>query len=540
MYLERKKPFLIRTAAVVMSLTMLAGLTTGCASQEDEYETITSTVMRPVGSGSQEGTGSTHNEASGTDGSAASSGSAVNNSDGNAGKPSGNASRPGGNTKAPNGSTSSSGGNISTPNAGNKDVETKGKTFTIVSTLLPAKESANLIVFEELFFKRVREVEKEYGVTIKIVNSVPCNAEGLAPLIKAGKQVGNVIDVETRHLQPMIAAGYLKSWDNVPGVDINNKNFVSGYTKVATIGSTHWGLSYIKPPEVRYCVVMNKNLLKSAGIDADNIYNLVKSKKWNYDTLLDYAKKVTDAGKGVYGIGGNPEYLMEMLMSGNNAKMVTIDSSGKATPTYTSKNVLEAVNFMNRITNTDKVYMTSSAMSKKTGFSFPDYTTKFCEGKIAFLFEDSWVLSGHIRSKVRSFKYGMLPVPLGPSGTEYTSSSGHARVFTVTSTNKELDFTAKIFNALAEPPAGYSGDQWWLDEIQLDYFQNDDKQSLNIYTQCLDNMSFDYGLGMGNVYDGFKNNIFGSIFWNSGKTPSAALDSMKGVYDKNITDFFNK
>ena len=178
-------------------------------------------------------------------------------------------------------------------------------------------------------------------------------------------------------------------------------------------------------------------------------------------------------------------------------------------------------------------------MSKKLGFSTPDYTSEFVQNKCTFLFEDSWVLP-EIRSKVKNFDYGMIPVPLGPSGQTYTSSSGHARVFYITSTNKELEFTAKIFNALTESPHGYSGDEWWQDEIELDYFQSKDTKSMDIYMQLLNNMTFDYGLGLDTLFSGFKDAAFGAMFWNSGKTTDAAIDGIAGAYDKTITDFFNK
>ena len=58
--------------------------------------------------------------------------------------------------------------------------------------------------------------------------------------------------------------------------------------------------------------------------------------------------------------------------------------------------------------------------------------------------------------------------------------------------------------------------------------------------QCLNNMTVDYGLGMENVLSGFKDAVFGAIFWKSGKTTDAAIDGIAGNYDKAINDFFNK
>ena len=188
--------------------------------------------------------------------------------------------------------------------------------------------------------------------------------------------------------------------------------------------------------------------------------------------------------------------------------------------------------------------MTASGMFKSGTYdaSVPDYTDQFIKGKIAFLFEDSWVLNQQIRPKVKNFDYGMIMIPLGPNGTQYVSPAEHARVFTVTSTNKELDFTAKIFNELAKQPSGYSGDNWWKEEIQLDYFQKGDTKSMDIYLKSLESSTWDLGAGIDAVNKGFKNTvIFDSMFWKTkGLTPEAAIKSLAGTYDKTINDLFNK
>lgn len=498
--LFKRKTFAVRAAAVVMAL-LCCSVSAGCRkskSEDSDYSYYTSVITK---------TGDGCNAASNTESGAKGNGSQ------------------------------------STASGGGSKAETKGKTFTIVSSLLPEKESSDNYLFEKIFFKRVREVEKQYGCKIKIVTSLTPQAKNLAPMIQAGKQVANVIEVEMRWLPSLIAAGYVQPWNGVSGINVNDAKYTSSYTKVATIGNKNWGLQYMKPPEVRYCVIMNKNLLKASGINADDIYGMINNKTWNYDKLSEYAKATTNASKGIYGVGGNPEYFMEMIMGSNNAKIVTLDGNGRATPTYTSKNVVESLDFMNKLVNVDKVYMTNAAMSSKDTYfgGMPDYIDQFIKGKITFLFEDSWTLNQKIRPKVKNFEYGMITIPLGPSGTDYVSPGGHARVFCLTSTNKELDFTAKIFNALAESPEGYSGDKWWKDEVQLDYFQSGDSKSMDIYLKSLSNMNIDQGTGMDNVFDDFERKaMFEPIFWGSGKTPAAAIESIKGNYDSSINDLFNK
>jgi hypothetical protein len=420
-----------------------------------------------------------------------------------------------------------------------ENVKTKGKTFTILSSLLPTKEDPDNTLFEKVFFARVREVEKELDVKIKIINTIDPTPANLSASIMAGKKVADVIEVELRNMPALITSGYLKSWNEVPGINVNDSKYIKAYTKLGEIGAKNWGLQYMKPPEVRYCLVMNKNILKSAGIDADNIYNLIESKQWNWDTFLDYAKTTTNPSKGIYGIGGRPDYIVEMLMASNDAKLVTLDGNGKGTPSYTSSKVLESLNFMDALINKEKVAMITSSMRTPNNFTPADYIDEFISGKLAFILEDSWILNQRVKPEVKNFDYGMVMIPMGPSAKNYTSSSEHARVFVVTSTNKELDFTSKVFNALAESPKGYEGDQWWIDDVQADYFQKNDKKSIEMYKKSLDSASWDAGWGIDALKDGFKRKVvYESIVWTGGKTPEATINGIAGTYDKVITDVF--
>ena len=89
---------------------------------------------------------------------------------------------------------------------------------------------------------------------------------------------------------PFAAAGYLAPWKEA-GIDATDNIFVQGYTNLAKVNGEYYGVSYMRAPEARMCVVFNKGVLKSAGVDADGIYDLVKAKKWNWATMEDYAKK---------------------------------------------------------------------------------------------------------------------------------------------------------------------------------------------------------------------------------------------------------
>ena len=378
--MKKKFSYPIRLFAIFMAL-LTVGLMVGCRrASDDGSEYVYSTIVNTISG----------NDATGNIDDSADTASAGNSGNQQSG-------------------TSNNGISQSNSDA-LKNVKTDGKTFTILSSFLPTKEEKDNTLFEKLFFERVREVEKKYGITIKIINTMDLNFENMSAYLASGKNVGNVMELSTFQYPAYVAAGYLTPWDNITGININDSKYTKGYTKVSTFAGKHYGLQFEKPPEVRYCMVMNKNLLKANGIDPDGIYNLVNKKQWNWDKLLEYSRATTNSQKGVTGIPANPGYLFTMLMSANNANIATLNSSGKLEPSYTSNNALEALNFLNRIVNDDKVLYTPQALFSKDTYrtitSGYTHIDKFIKGEAAFIFDDSWIIYKRLLTKENNYYYG--------------------------------------------------------------------------------------------------------------------------------------
>lgn len=434
--------------------------------------------------------------------------------------------------------------NSTTGSAANNKIQTEGKTFTICSPVLPTSVNSDSPLFEKVLYDRIEEVEKKYSCKIKIVNSIPVEMSNLVPLLQAGKDFANIIELDVRKMVPLMTAGYLIPWNDMPNIDVKDSKWIEGYTKLSQYYGKNYGLQFEKPPELRMCMIMNKTLLKSSGVDADGIYQLIEKKKWDFATFRQYAISATKVVNGVttsYGFGGNPFYISNSLICSNDGRLVTLNGN-TATATYTSQKVVEALNFFNQLVNDDKVFMNTAGMSSKSTYntSVPDYIKQFIDGKIAFLLEDSWALNQQIKPRVKNFEYGMISVPMGPSASEYVSCSTHARMFVVPVTNKDKEFTSLIFNELAKSPEGYE-DEWYWDDIQADYFQSNDKKSIEVYKRDLNNMVSDLGYSVSALNDNYLNTaVLGSIFWNSGQTPEAALKGLEGAYDSTIASMFNK
>lgn len=428
------------------------------------------------------------------------------------------------------------------------NVDVNGYTFTMCGTLLKSEYTSDCTLFEKTLFDKIDEVEKAYGCKIKIINNLETSVDNLAPLIASGKKVADVLEMDLTKTLPLAAAGYIVPWDGKDGIDVNASKWTASYTTMATWAGKHYGLQFMKPAEVRYCAIMNKTALSKAGIDADGIYNLINQNQWNWDTFRSYcntvvSKNQSNGNTSVYGFGGNAQYISRMLLASNNATLATMDSKGNASATYTSNAAIDSINFFNQLVNEDKVYDLKSGMTDPNTYysSQPKWYDEFINGKIAFLLEDSWVLNQQIKPRVKNFDYGMITIPMGPNASSYAASAEHARVFSITANNKgdDLKKTLKIFNALSEPVKGNEDEDWWVDDVQADYFQNNDTQSINIYKKLLNESTFDIGAGitsLSNTYD--KEVVLNSVMYKK-TTPSAATQGMADQSNTIATFFKN-
>lgn len=441
----------------------------------------------------------------------------------------------------------------SRPSTGYADdpiVDMGGYTFTFGSPWMPARLSRNATLFEQLFWERKEQVEKDYNCTIKIIN-IYATPEQIQPLIMAKKKVADVVEMSAEMWIPDAKAGYIVPWNDIKGVNIDDDRWIDAYTNYATMNGKVWGIQFTRPPEVRGCIFFNKTMLKANGVDPDSLYKLVDQKKWTFDKLKEYAVACTkdtnkDGKIDTYGITGDPGSVAAYLTMANGGRVVSFDKNNKAVASFNSKNCINALNFYNDLVNTSKVYYTEEAMfSQKT---WNDVRTDWCKevfmaGKAAFFITESYYGNQQIKPNVKNFDYGLLPMPIGPDGSGYTSSASNARVLCCTSTNaksKDLSKTVTILNALARPLKGNEGEKWWLDDIQADYFQSNDKRSVDMYTLCLNSMTVDPAIGVQQLnFDYLQVGAFDSIFWKN-STPASALQGMQGKYTAAIDAVFNK
>lgn len=424
--------------------------------------------------------------------------------------------------------------------------ELNGYTFTIASSWITQEENLNenSPLMDRLFWDAAHKVEKQYGCTVKVSNIGAVRADYLKPYIMAGKKVADLIDTMSYWMPQCIKGGYFKPWTEVPGIDISDTskwNVTS--LKTGQYNGKQYGLNFFKPVEARFCVIYNKTLLSKSGVDVNGLSSLVKNKKWTWDKLREYAMAATkdtnsDGINDTWGIIGKYDYIANAIVPSFGGGIVS-KSGGKYAFSLNSSQSLAALNFYDKLVNTDKCVWVSDQLNTDTGYTGINektYVQRFTNGSSAFLFWESWVLNQYVKGKV-NFDYGILPIPLGNGQTEYVSPAHNNRIFCVTSTNTDLAKASVVINALAECFGDYKGDEWYED-ISADYFTNDKEQNLEIYKTILNSCTVDYGLSISALEEAFYKVVRDSVYLKK-STPASAADSIKSTYNDAINSVLN-
>ena len=136
-----------------------------------------------------------------------------------------------------------------------KVVDLKGYEFTIASPYLKDDDSGTTA--QDIVFRAaVDAVEAQYNCKIKVINLV-CDLPNLQVKIMSGDKVADLLDINPASLVGGINAGYIRPMESIKGIDYNDKRWVKGYTQIGMLKDKHYGLNFMRPAEVRWCMFYN-------------------------------------------------------------------------------------------------------------------------------------------------------------------------------------------------------------------------------------------------------------------------------------------
>ena len=421
-----------------------------------------------------------------------------------------------------------------------EDIDLEGYEFVImspfISGLIKDDNSPN-DPFLEAIDKRRQEIETKYNCKIVGTPEFP-GISFLQPLIMSGDKVADVIDMMAPQWLPAAAMGFLTPWSDVEGFDLNAPQFDEEYSNLATFNGKVYGVNYVKPTVIRACMYYNKTLLNELGLTDPN--DLMDQNKWNFEEFRKLCIAATkdkdgDSVPDTWGLNYYYNYsTADYFVLANGGSMAKQNADGKVVTSFDDPKTVEALQFYYNLIHVDKVVQVhpEDQDNPKLVAKPADYYIKdFVNGNALFLIGDGWMATQNFSDM--EDEYGLLPIPIGPSGDGYVSDACNADVFVLTSTNKDLDKTMLIWNAFTAPLEGYENDEWYADLAEL-Y----DERSIQNYKTILNASRVDLGQGSPSLSNNFHELVRDCIYKNK-YTVSAGMEARKGLFQDVLDSIFN-
>ena len=419
------------------------------------------------------------------------------------------------------------------------DLGLEGYNFTIVGNgdVFPEENEDGTYKNqkEEELADKLAELEARLGVTIENMEFAGDNRlELVTTAALGGLTIGDLLWMRQPQFWPAAKANALLPLDDQKLVDagLNYQDETRWYQpamKWTEMFGHPWGLivasEYVAVP-TGYFVTFNKELCASAGYD--DMYQLVRDKKWNWDVYRDIARKVTKDtdGDGTPDIWGTGATAWGNEAVSNGAQFIG-EVDGKWRLTINSDAGIQALQFLYDMNYGDKT---------RWDVSSGECRQAFADGTIAF----NWANMGHINGPGETIfnsehDYGIIPMPMGPNATEYCSMHGDLDAFVIQSANQNLDKVIAVAN------------EWALIVNDTESYLNvlddgrcrteEDKKMMLEYV--IPNYTLNLGTASDEAWELIDEGIISGVSYD-GMTPQQAIETYEAQINAALDKFFGQ
>ena len=424
------------------------------------------------------------------------------------------------------------------------DLGLEGYNFTIVGNgdVFPEENEDGTYKnqLEEELADKLAELEARLGVTIEKMDYASDNRlELVTSAALGGLTIGDLLWMRQPQFWPAAKANALLPLDDQKLVDagLNYQDETRWYqvaVKWTELFGHPWGLrvasEYVAIP-TGYFVTFNKELCASAGYD--DMYQLVRDKQWRWDVYLDVARKVTKDtnGDGVNDIWGTGATAWGNEAVTNGVQFIG-EVDGKWQMTIDSPAGIEALQFLY-----DMNYGEGTRRDDSSG----NLRQAFADGTIAF----NWAAMNHINGPGEvifnsEHDYGIIPMPMGPDATEYTSMHNDLDAFVIQAANEDLDKVVPIMNEWA---LIVNDTESYLDMLDDGRCRTEEDREMMMeyiipnFTLNLGNMTEDIWMIVDDDDEG--GGIISSVSY-LGKTPQQAIEMHRDKLNNALNTFFGQ
>ena len=294
----------------------------------------------------------------------------------------------------------------------------KGKTIRIASWGQGAKPTEGT-EDGDLVIEQVKAAEEKYGCTVEYLTIADITQQILTAAT-TGQLVGEAIVFKTHRIRELLMKGdFYWSLEEL-GQDPNNELFNQDTAYYSTYEGKTYGWWY-QPTFVNNVCVFNKTLLERIGVEFP--YNLVEDRKWNFESWNNLMLKTTDPTNNVYGCGQVGTFTT-MVMHANDTSMYAVNEAGLHVENTADTKLNEVFEFLSNCSTKDKT------IKFNIGSSSDQIQTDFINGKYATMFAGLSTIRDVLPEKM-SDEWGIMPIPMGPSATEYVKLDAECRAFCI-------------------------------------------------------------------------------------------------------------
>jgi hypothetical protein len=283
--------------------------------------------------------------------------------------------------------------------------------------------------------------------------------------------------------------------------------------------------------EPRQVVFFNKRLVQDAGIDPEELYQMVEDGTWTWDAFADCLEKCAqdidnDGTIDIYGMASNQTDIFLAAAFGNGGSFLEMQD-GKWVITATEQNTVDALNYACDI-------ILKYQMPKPEGSEWNWFFPAFKSGQAAFHVGQCYEANPGSDLYGMEDEFGILPFPLGTSEDAHYChvQSENTCVIPANIDRETANKMAIIYDMWREDTPGYEDDDEAWKTDMYDRFYDDESIDIT-YALLRENSVPDQSIMLGSNNDVLGDGFFWNLPW---VTVAEALESKVPVWQALIDD----
>ena len=388
------------------------------------------------------------------------------------------------------------------------------------------------------------ELEDTYNFTLTKLEGGGDDVAGKITLITAGDwdSLGDTLITKPLEWVVLAVNGYIAALNSdeckANGLDVaDSKAFFQPFTQAmqlkGNVYAAQWAGTY-NSAAFGWCIYFNPEYISQYG-GIDDLFQVVRDMKWDWETFLDLQQKCTvdTDGDGTFDIWGSGEhsYGQEIFTIPGGSIVFYDETDGKYKSGFAQTATQEALQFA-------QDYYNSGYCETEHGYG--SIHRLFNEGKVAMQWGENWNTSADDMGFVNSqITFGIVPIPKHSSADTYANVLGGVPGLTLPKGNSHFAENCAVLQVLGE---AFTSDDW-ADSYAAEEIQGNEN-SLDMVLNYIwgDHATVYLDLGWAEwetMENYFRNNIYFPIV--TGKSGVAEIcEQYNAEFQANIDAIFHQ